>query len=306
MRIPPLPALLGLLMLLPTYAAAEGLADEAPARPPVAAAEDDSDEGGSDEGGSDGSSTGDSSDNGGSTSSPPPSDDEGEARPRREKKEADPLLQDGKRKRIIKIVQRKDFLKFHRVEVTPMFGYVSNDPFLSRILAGANIAYHVNELFSLEWFLAYSPNLGRTDYKALTNELLTGTEVVPDISRIQFIGAFDIGMSPIFGKIELGTLKIINYDLYLLIGLGVVQTADDAEIIEGGDPRFLSQWHLATNFGFGFRVAFNQFFALRLEGRSYIHIEQVDRDQLNLEMKNNFAIQLGASFFLPPKVKSSR
>ncbi|MCK6528902.1 outer membrane beta-barrel domain-containing protein [Myxococcota bacterium] len=302
MRIPPLPALLGLLMLLPTLAAAEDPADGAPASPPVAAAEDDSDEGGTEGGGSS-----DGSDDGGSTSSTRrSSDDEAEARPRKGKKDVDPLIDEGKRKRIIKIVQRKDFLKFHRVEVTPMFGYVSNDPFLSRILAGANIAYHVNELFSLEWFLAYSPNLGRTDYKALTNELLTGTEVVPDISRIQFIGAFDIGMSPIFGKIELGTLKIINYDLYLLIGLGVVQTADDAEIIEGGDPRFLNQWHLATNFGFGFRVAFNQFFALRLEGRSYIHIEQVDRDQLNLEMKNNFAIQLGASFFLPPKVKSSR
>ena len=34
-------------------------------------------------------------------------------------------------------------------------------------------------------------------------------------------------------------------------------------------------------------------------GEFAIHIEQVDRDALNLEMKNNFAFQIGASFFLP-------
>ncbi len=297
MRIAPLSGLLGFMLFIGApcgYAVADDSTPDA-ATAPLAA--DDDGSGGDDSGSGDTSTT--KEEDPPPRKAPPPdaSEDDGG---KRGKKDADPL-EERRRKRIIKIVQKKDFLKYHRLELTPTFGLVSNDPFLRRILGGLNIAYHVNELFSVEVFLAGSPNLGKTDLKPLTNQLLTGTEVVPDISRIEFIGVMDFGISPIFGKLELGTLKVITYDLFILAGAGVVYTADDETIITGGDEKYLKQWHLATNFGFGFRIAFTQAFALRLEGRSYIHIEQVDRDALNLEMKNNFAFQIGASFFLPPR-----
>ena len=41
---------------------------------------------------------------------------------------------------------------------------------------------------------------------------------------------------------------------------------------------------------------------MRIDARQYTHIEQVYREgDIGLEMKQNFMISLGASFFLPPR-----
>ncbi len=209
------------------------------------------------------------------------------------------------RKRIIKVVQRRHFLKLGRVEATiPSIGMVTNDPFLRRILFAGRFEVHMTEISSVGAYLAFSPNLGESDLKQLTSQMQTRKEVVPDISRIMFVGIVDVGFSPIFGKVELGTTKIINYDIYFSAGAGVLYTIDDEELVKGGDEKYRKQIHPVTSLSFGFRVAFNEWFGIRMEGRLLTHIEQVDRAEgLNLEMKNNFAVQFGPSFFLPPKMK---
>ena len=212
------------------------------------------------------------------------------------------------RKRIIKVVQRKHFMKLHRLEATiPGVGMVTNDPFLRRILFSGKFEFHLTEISSIGAYLCYSPDMGDSDLKQLTSRLEERKEVVPDISRIMFIGIFDVGFSPIFGKVELGTTRIINYDLYVAAGAGVLYTYDDEELVTGGDEKYRKQIHPVTSMAFGFRIAFNEWFGIRLEARLLTHIEQVDRAEgLNLEMKNNFAMQFGPSFFLPPRMKQVR
>jgi outer membrane beta-barrel protein len=212
------------------------------------------------------------------------------------------------RKRIIKVVQRKHFMKLHRLEATiPGVGLVTNDPFLRRILFSGKFEFHLTEISSIGAYLCYSPDMGDSDLKQLTSRLEERKEVVPDISRIMFIGIFDVGFSPIFGKVELGTTKIINYDLYVAAGAGVLYTYDDDELVTGGEEKYRKQVHPVTSMAFGFRIAFNEWFGIRLEARLLTHIEQVDRAEgLNLEMKNNFAVQFGPSFFLPPRMKQVR
>ena len=211
------------------------------------------------------------------------------------------------RKRIIKVVQRRHFMKLHRLETTfPSIGMVTNDPFLRRILFAGKFEFHVTEVSSIGAYIAFSPNMGDSDLKQLTSKLQEQKEVVPDISRIIFAGIVDVGFSPIFGKVELGTTRIINYDLYLAAGAGILYTHDDEELITGGRPEYFKQVHPVTSLAFGFRIAFNEWFGVRVEARLLTHIEQVHRDDgMNLEMKNNFAVQFGPSFFLPPKMKST-
>jgi len=211
------------------------------------------------------------------------------------------------RKRIIKVVQRKHFMKLHRLEATaPSVGIVTNDPFLRRIVFSTKFEFHITEITSIGAYIAFSPDLGSSDEKQLTGWLSFEKEVVPDISRVIFCGIFDLGFSPIFGKIELGTTKIINYDLYIAPGIGVLYTQDDQDLIgwsQEGDPYF-NQIHPVTSLAFGFRIAFNEWFGVRLEARLLTHIEQVHRkDGMNLEMKNNFVVAFGPSFFLPPRMK---
>ena len=214
-----------------------------------------------------------------------------------------------RRRRIIKVVQPKFFLKYQRLEATPFLAVMPSDFFLTRFIVGANIAYHISEIFSVEFMAAYSPNLGEADKKRLFSRLLTEAQIQADISRIILLFQMDMGISPIYGKVEFGK-RIINYDIYLLVGGGVLWTHDDEEIAKGDQPGeeeyepYLKQWHPSANFGFGFRVAFNEWFAVRLEGRWTFHVEQVVLDELALELKNNFSLTLGFSFFLPPNIEN--
>ena len=220
------------------------------------------------------------------------------------------------------IIQKKFFLKYRRLEVTPHVGYIGNDNFIRRFAVGASIGYHFNDLFSMETTLSYLPDLNENDYKALTKQFKDGSEVVPDISKVIFLGVVNAALSPIYGKVELGNLRIINYDLYFSAGIGVAYSEDDTEIIEqpecSGDQyavnkdteacRYVKQWHFVSNAGGGFRVVFNEWIGVRLDARGYTHIEQVYREQgdIGLEMKQNFMISLGASFFFPPRARTTQ
>lgn len=225
-----------------------------------------------------------------------------------------------KKRGIVKVIQKKFFLKYRRLEVTPQLGYVGNDHFIQRLAVGAGIGYHINDLLNVEFVFHYLPDLEETDYKALTRRFRNEEEVVPDISRITFLGVANLTLSPIYGKIELGTRSIINYDIYLGAGFGVAMSKDDTAIIlspcdqwqtvaerkadVANGCQYVDQAHFVTNAGGGLRIVFNEWIGVRLDARQYTHIEQVYRDgDIGLEMKQNFMVSLGASFFLPPKAR---
>ena len=208
---------------------------------------------------------------------------------------------DSKNKQIVKTLQRKNFLKLQRWEFSPHVAFVANDPFLNRYIVGTGISYHLTEIFSLEGMLDFSPDLGDTDWKPLTTQLVTQNSVSPDISKIQAFGSFCFVFSPIYGKTAILNQKIVIFDIYVKFGMGMAQTVDDLEALQAeGDERALStqvQVHPTANFGGGLRLGFTKNLAARIEGRSMIYIETVNAT--TLEMKNNFIIQASASFFFP-------
>jgi outer membrane beta-barrel protein len=240
-----------------------------------------------------------------------------------EPERADAALEPKERKRrgLVKVIQKKFFLKYRRVEVVPQFGYIGNDHFIRRIGLGASIAYHVNEILAFEALFMYLPDLAETDYKPLTKQFRDNSEVVPDISRLTFLGVLNFQVSPIYGKVELGTLRIINYDLYFGAGAGVAATKDDTFIIRSpcdqyssraerkqdiaNGCQYVDQTHFVTNVGGGLRVVFNDWIGVRLDVRQFTHIEQVYREgDIGLEMKQNLMISIGAAFFFPPKARA--
>ncbi len=210
------------------------------------------------------------------------------------------LPEQERQKRIIKTIQKKTFLKLGRFELTPAVAFVTNDPFLNRYIVGAGLGYHFTEVFELELNMGFSPDLGEADWKPLTKQLVNENHVSPDLSPLTYFGNATFAFSPIYGKMALGT-RIINFDIFGAFGMGVVRTSDDLEALQQqGDPEAMAtenQLHPTTNFGGGLRVIFAESFALRIEGRSLVYIETVS--STTLEMKNNFILQLGASFFFP-------
>ena len=212
--------------------------------------------------------------------------------------------EDDKRKRVIKTIQKKNFMKIHRFEVGPSLGFVANDPFLNRYIIGLVGDYHLTEVFALEIQAGYAPILGQggendPDWKDLSKQLLLKNSVSPDISKLTAHGSAALAFSPIYGKASVGR-SIVIFDIYGYFGLGVTQTTDDLVALQNDDESAVltqNQVHPTSVMGGGARVAFSEGVAARIEGKSMSYIETVN--STTLEMKNNFILQANVSFFFP-------
>ena len=205
-----------------------------------------------------------------------------------------------RKKRIIKTIQKKNFLKLGRFELTPNIAFVTNDPFLNRYIVGVGFGYHATEVFEVEANFGFSPNLGEADWKPLTSQLVNNNHVSPDLSPLTVFGNATFVYAPIYGKVAVGQ-RIIPFDIFGAFGMGMVLTNDDLEALQQEDDEYAiataNQTHPTTNFGGGLRVILGESLALRIEGRSLVYIETVS--STTLEMKNNFILQAGVSFFFP-------
>ena len=222
---------------------------------------------------------------------------------------------------LIKTIQRKNFLKAHRFELTAFGGGETIDPFINHWVGGLNGTYHVTEVFAFEGLLAYSPFISNIaasifgmpitnydlDLKDLTIELKETASVAPRSSKMRYYGHAGVVYSPLYGKFAFMSRKIVNFDIYFMSGCGFVRTTDIAADVadESQQSDTVDQTHFATNFGFGFRVAFNRWMAIRLDGREYFYIESVTAgdspayaEEL-LSLKYYFIVQTGLSFFFP-------
>ena len=213
-----------------------------------------------------------------------------------------------RKKKIIKTIQPKTFMKLHRYEVGPSIGFVANDPFLNRYILGGVFDYHATEIFAIEVQVAYAPVLGQggcsdPDWKPLSCQLLEKNSVSPDISRLTAHGALGLQFSPIYGKVAAGN-SIVAFDIYGTVGLGITATEDDLVALQADDEppdgdahRTQNQVHPTTVMGGGARVALSELVAVRLEVKSMTYIETVK--STTLEMKNNLIVQTNVSFFFP-------
>jgi outer membrane beta-barrel protein len=222
----------------------------------------------------------------------------------RDTDEAD-AVDEERRRRIIKTIQKKNFIKVGRFEAGPSLGFVANDPFLNRYIIGGIFDYHLTEVFATEVQFGYAPIFGTggeddPDWKPLSKQLLEENSVSPDISKLTAHGSAGLAYSPIYGKAAVGR-NIIAFDIYGHFGLGFTATQDDLQALqkenEDSAIETQSQVHPTTVYGGGARVAFNEGLAVRLEGKAMSYIETVD--STTLEMKNNVIIQTNVSFFFP-------
>lgn len=205
------------------------------------------------------------------------------------------------KKRLIKTLQQKTFLKIGRYEASPKFGFVTNDPYINRLLLGASFTAHVTEIYGFELDVAFSPDLGEADWKPVTKQLILENQVSPDFSRILWYSHLDFEFSPIYGKVAVLGRGIVNFDVYGTFGAGAVGTRDDLEALQAENDvkaqSTASQVHPTTNIGGGLRILLNPTVAVRVEGKSLLYIETVSAT--TLEMKGTFALYGGVSFFFP-------
>jgi outer membrane beta-barrel protein len=184
----------------------------------------------------------------------------------------------------IKSVQRKDFLKRNRWELTPLVCLSLNDAFYQKIGGGASFAYHVADSLGIEFQAIYVGTI-QTD---MVGYFQQANEALPRVSELRYYLMGNILWSPIYGKLSLFTDEIVHFDAYLIGGFGMAYTETGAK--------------LASNIGLGLRYFVTSWLVIKLEVRDLLYTETLKLDVQRTEfsdIQNHVMIGAGVSFFLP-------
>jgi outer membrane beta-barrel protein len=220
------------------------------------------------------------------------------------------------------VVQNRFFLKQNRFELSPMAGYVPNNPFAKRYVGGVLAAWHFSEKLAAEGAFLYSPDLGVNDLKDLTHTLVgIAQEGSGDVNFQQPVDKMVLGATiaarwaPVYGKINLLGERVLNFDLYGTAGLGLLTinkyyAVYDNDAPEGVVPTKLDVVEVKPvvplNLGFGMDFFLSSTVALKIDARNYLYIDSkpdYDPDPGNQvtenRLYNNFVASVGVSIFFP-------
>ncbi|MHB8420035.1 MAG: outer membrane beta-barrel domain-containing protein [Myxococcales bacterium] len=178
----------------------------------------------------------------------------------------------------VKSVQRKSFLKKHRLSLSVDGAASINDAFFQKWGGGGQVAFAFSDPFAV---------VARFDYfgdqeleNIITAKQALGSELYA--TRLHFLTALDFEWTPIYGKFSTFN-KIVHFDLYLLAGVG----AADGE--QGVLP--------ATEVGLGERLFLTEWFSTGIEGRYAFYVDNASGEPSTLQ--KTLLVSAVATFWIP-------
>jgi outer membrane beta-barrel protein len=173
-------------------------------------------------------------------------------------------------------VQRRDFVKRHRFEISGLGGFYASDALSSTYSYGGAVSFFPSEDFGLEALVTRTPMQFRLEqpFTAFDQQ----THFQPSVA---WQGIFSLLWSPIHAKLKFSEATILHGDLFVVAGAG--RTAD---------PSVLG---LTWEAGLGAKIYFNRFFAFRLDVRDFLLPQEVlGRGRIT----NNVTVLAGLSLWL--------
>lgn len=187
----------------------------------------------------------------------------------------------------VKAVQRKGFLKRHRLELTLSLPGTVNDAFYQKVGAGGRLAWNFQDSFALALRGAYWWTLRTDDVKrgqaAFQSQLLSSKP----FAQAMLDGVW----SPVYGKASILGRRIVHFDLFLLGGVGAVWS--DTSIA----PRSEGP-HPAADLGGGIRFYPGDWLALELGFTATLYPDRPTRTAPST-VSRILAASLGVTFFYP-------
>jgi outer membrane beta-barrel protein len=187
----------------------------------------------------------------------------------------------------VKAVQRKGFLKRHRLELGLSFPGTVNDAFYEKVGVGAKVAYNFADSFALSLrgasFTPLRTAHVREGKLAFSSQLL--------VSQINELAMLDGVWSPIYGKVAWLGSRIVHFDVYLLAGLGGVWSATSIAPRSEGP-------HVATDLGGGIRFYPNDWLAIDGGLVATLYPDQ-PLTSVPSTLQKVVAAQLGLTIFFP-------
>jgi outer membrane beta-barrel protein len=194
------------------------------------------------------------------------------------------------------------FLMDGRFEVSPGIGLSLRDAFWQKVGFGAAFTYHFSESIGLSAKAMY--NLSLVSGAAQICDPVGGGCAAPTIDELttqngqpanvaygymSLLTSIDLQWAPIYGKIALFSEKILNFNMYGLIGPSFLMYGPTNVFTVGG------------NVGVGFRFFLNEWLTIRLEVRDVLYYEQGVRlgDKQLDSVRNQLMVDFGFSMFFP-------
>jgi outer membrane beta-barrel protein len=201
----------------------------------------------------------------------------------------------------VKPVSGQKYTKAGKLELTiPSAGMSLNDPFFSKYLVGAKLAYHFNEY----WSIAATGSLAATSPTGSTAVCpanqgcrdATQGELNQVPGQLKWMGGGEIAFAPVYGKLNLFAEKAVHFDLSLMVGGDLVAYRD---VVQGAAAAAATPGTVTApggHFGVGARIFLTRSMALRLEGRDVwyrvVHLPTGN-------WQSQLLAEVGLSFFVP-------
>lgn len=174
-------------------------------------------------------------------------------------------------------VQKRDFLKRLRLEVSAWGGFFASDLLSTSYDYGGAISFYPGEDFGFEASLLVTP-FDLAVERPLT-QFFAGQTFKPSLA---FVVVGDVLWSPIHLKLRVSEKSIAHGDLFFALGAGdtISQT------VQG----------VTFDVGIGLKLYAGRFFAVRFDLRDYLMIQEAVAIQ---RVTNNIVGLLGVSLFIP-------
>ncbi|HXJ21730.1 MAG TPA: outer membrane beta-barrel domain-containing protein [Polyangia bacterium] len=173
-------------------------------------------------------------------------------------------------------VQRRDFLKRHRFELSGLGGFYASDALSSTYSYGGAVSFYPSEDFGVEALVTRTPMQFRLEQPFTAFDQETHFQ-----SSLAWQGMFSLLWSPIHAKLKFSETTILHGDLFVVAGAG--RTADPT--VQG----------LTWEAGLGAKIYFNRFLSFRLDVRDFLLPQEVlGRGRIT----NNVTVLAGLSLWL--------
>lgn len=180
----------------------------------------------------------------------------------------------------VKAVQRKAFLKKHRLEVFPHFAVDLNDAFFTHLIVGGAVGFHLADSLSLE--ARGGVVVGSVEQSAIRFVRTETGSLLDNPPEFKWHADLDLLWAPLYGKLSLFSEGILHFDTYVTLGPGVFAT--DAAV----NP--------AVNVGIGQRYFLTDWLVARIELRDYIFLDSRDGES---DLQNLLILGFALSGFFP-------
>lgn len=208
----------------------------------------------------------------------------------------------------IRVIRPKYMTKRGRAELGGEGLLIMNQSFIYTFMMSGILDYHLSEMFAIEAGGAYGFSVDKEDKRILDDEFDIKTQIL----RTQYIFNGGLLWTPIYGKTQLTSGRVVYFDSFLTFQAGmtginytyeqcITPPADKPDLPQ--KPAAQTKGYPTGIIGFGQKYFLSQSSGLRWDVRDYIFsYEKGDGTctpevAIGTEAHNNITLQLGASTF---------